>query len=152
MSKSTGSYYTPRKLSAFIWEHALKSFEQHQPLHILEPSCGEGIFLQAASEYQRTDDLFLDAIEINPDTLKKTQEALSQKNGYFKANFIEDDFLKVKLSQKYDLIIGTLLILAGIYYLSNKENCASKFIKKEDLTVKVSQIYGQPFLSKPLLY
>ncbi len=106
MSKATGSYYTPKKLSAFVWEHVLKNIQNTPPLHILEPSCGDGIFLQVASEYVTNKDIFLEAIEINPQAIKKAQESLLPKNGHFKATFINEDFLRAELSPKYDLIIG----------------------------------------------
>ncbi|MCB0167726.1 MAG: N-6 DNA methylase [Anaerolineae bacterium] len=106
MNKLTGSYYTPKELSLFVWEHVIKRFKDNSSLCILEPSCGDGIFLQVASEYQTNKGLFLDAIEIDSTALEKAKKTLSSRNGHFNANFIEDDFLKIELPTKYDLIIG----------------------------------------------
>lgn len=106
MSKSTGSYYTPRKLSAFIWEHALKNIQRHPQIRILEPGCGDGIFLEIASKTERNETFLVDAVEINQEAIAQAREVITQKNGHFQVNFINDDFLNTELPLKYDLIIG----------------------------------------------
>ena len=53
-SKSTGSYYTPKKLAEFILAHALKSLGKESNLRILEPSCGDGVFLRTLQDDRTT--------------------------------------------------------------------------------------------------
>jgi adenine-specific DNA-methyltransferase len=106
MSKATGSYYTPKKLSAFIWEHVVSTFQDHSHLRILEPSSGDGSFLQIVSETKSAFTILMDAIEIDPDALSQAKKSIAQENTNVKINLLQNDFLKVELAEKYDLVIG----------------------------------------------
>ena len=44
--KLRGGYYTPLDLAAYITRWTLAQ----KPQHVLEPSCGDGIFIQAIAE------------------------------------------------------------------------------------------------------
>jgi len=106
MNKLTGSYYTPRKLAVFMWEHVLKSFRQHSKFCILEPSCGEGVFLQSTSKHKTGHAFFVDAVDVNLTAIKKAQETIKQNGERFQVSFINKDFLATSFTTKYDLIIG----------------------------------------------
>lgn len=130
MSKSTGSFYTPKKLSTFIWTRILENFDVRSHLHILEPSCGDGVFLKVISEHQVNKSLSIDAIEINVDALKKAKENLVSQNGHLKINWIRDDFLEIKLSTKYDIVIGNPPYI-GRNLLSERQKYLCQQIHKE---------------------
>ena len=106
MSKSTGSYYTPQKLVAFMWKHALTNLQNQSPLRILEPSCGDGVFLQVLPEGKSFPNFSIDAIEINQSALRRAKQSLTQTSRTTKISFVENDFLKANLREGYDLVIG----------------------------------------------
>lgn len=120
MSKSNGSYYTPQELSTFIWDHALKSLQRISSVRVLEPSCGDGVFLQSISELKTDKSFLIDAVEIDKSALVQAQKAKRQINGHFQIQYINDDFLSLDLDSKYDLVVGNPPYV-GRKFLSDKQ-------------------------------
>jgi len=106
MSKSTGAYYTPQKLAEFIIKWAVCKITPKSNIRILEPSCGDGVFLQAIQSENIKGNIILDAVENNPRAIKLAKKNTSKKNEKIQLRFIQGDFLKVNLTAKYDIIIG----------------------------------------------
>src|SRR5258706_8241533 len=105
-SKSTGSYYTPSKLAEFIFDHVVSNFTQKSSLRVLEPSCGDGVFLQAFQKNGIRENVFVDAVEKNSRAINLAQKGTSKLEKNIKIKFIQDDFLKAELTTGYDLVIG----------------------------------------------
>lgn len=101
-SKSTGSYYTPEKLAKFILHHVFTRFEGKPHLRVLEPSCGDGVFLESLNEYNQN--IVVDAVEKNSAAIKKAQKRNRKKN--IKIRYIKANFLKQKFGTDYDLVVG----------------------------------------------
>jgi len=106
MSKSTGSYYTPQKLVDFIVNRVTRNLTEKSIFRVLEPSCGDGVFIQAFQSDNIKGNIFLDAVEKNSRVIKLAQKNTSILNKKVKLKFIQGDFLKAKLVSGYDLVIG----------------------------------------------
>lgn len=94
--KQTGSFYTPESLVKYMSRY---SMQKRTPLNILEPSVGDGRFIDALTGYGRD----IDAIEIDQDKIN----AINNKN-YTNIKLICTDFVRFSLEsdKKYNLIIG----------------------------------------------
>ena len=129
MQKLTGSYYTPHKLAGFIWKYIYDNFKLHNKnVTVLEPSCGNGIFIKTASETKADISFHIDAIDINKEALIYAKNSLPNKNGHIKINFINDDFLKIQVTPKYDIIVGNPPYI-GIKSLSTEQRSQCREIQ-----------------------
>ena len=125
-----GSYYTPIELANYIVNWAIEEIE---PSKILEPSCGDGVFLQCMAEQNLINLANITAIEIDEEasllTYNKVPQSklyesyedfiVNQKNAIennnnldtdIGCNIINDDFYKVYENrlkeQKFQSIVG----------------------------------------------
>lgn len=101
--KLRGGYYTPEILADFI----LKNVKAKKNLKILEPSCGDGAFIESIVKNIDIDNIqVVDAIEI----IREEAEKVRLKNLGNKYNILNEDFLGYYHNncsdKKYDLILG----------------------------------------------
>jgi adenine-specific DNA-methyltransferase len=99
--KNTGSYYTPSYLARFISKRVLSHFEGRRRISILEPSVGDGSFVEEL-ENEKNSSFELTALDINPFEL----EIASKKWNKTKSSFIQSDFLEYSSDKKFTIIIG----------------------------------------------
>lgn len=99
--KNTGSYYTPSFLADFVSKRVLTYFENRKRVSILEPSVGDGAFVDSLKSFQDLS-IKLDAVDINAKELKKAAIRWKKKN----SNFKEIDFLKFNSERSYSAVIG----------------------------------------------
>mgnify|MGYP003427463155 CR=1 FL=1 len=76
--KNTGSYYTPSYLASFITKRVL-SFCDKTSLSILEPSVGDGAFVEEINKIKQLR-ISLTALDINEEELKKASLKWNKKN------------------------------------------------------------------------
>lgn len=97
--KERGGYYTPSKLSDFI-----VNLLMDDNLEILEPSCGDGVFLESIlkNKYKHQK---VDAVEIVKEEYEKAQKICTNSDNI---NVYNDDFYNFykKTDERYDLIVG----------------------------------------------
>jgi len=105
LQKLRGGYYTPSDIASYI----AKWVSKKNPSKILEPSCGDGAFIEAIAQY--SDGVSLSAFEIDPLEASKALE--KSKLGSFKKTEVKDtDFLEWSLSkvlsrqELFDAVIG----------------------------------------------
>ena len=87
----------------------LPDFKNNKKLKILEPSVGVGNFIpQIIQKYKNCKEVQIDVIDIDSKSLKifKTLIEIINPPSNIKINVINEDFLKYKLTEKYDLVIG----------------------------------------------
>ncbi|WP_052311326.1 HsdM family class I SAM-dependent methyltransferase [Bernardetia litoralis] len=84
-----GQYFTPKIIADFMIELA----DINQNSKILEPSCGEGVFLKSLQE-EGFENII--AYEIDEELVKKLNFE----------NIICESFISAKINEKFDLIIG----------------------------------------------
>lgn len=102
--KLRGAYYTPKKLA----KKMLKLFPTEPGVAVLEPSCGDGAFLESLDELGMMDDCkSITAVEIEGDEAQKVKNRFKKKRNT--SVIVSDffDFYKKELStKKYDVILG----------------------------------------------
>ncbi|NKC20356.1 N-6 DNA methylase [Pseudoalteromonas sp. S4498] len=146
MSKKSGSYYTPRSLATFMVQYLSGDlYSSKKRLDILEPSCGDGVFLSAIHE--ELSELFykVDAIDLDLAAVEKAH-ALNLPNDY---NIFHADYLEwsIKSDKCYDLIIGNPpYISKKLLSQKQKESCRKAHDKTQGFGSEVNNIWTS-FLS-----
>lgn len=105
--KTTGSYYTPKILSDFLVQHIFTKYINSEEVNVLEPSCGDGIFISSLSKFANKQILNLDILDIDEKELKKAKKHASG-NTQIRCNSFHQDYLSFFLGNdfKYSLVIG----------------------------------------------
>lgn len=103
--KLRGGYYTPSKIAKFICDWAI----QKENIHVLEPSCGDGVFIEAS--INRIKEICPNLDYENYVTGIELIEEEAKKSGRYGANIINGDFFEyyanyIKNRKKYDVIVG----------------------------------------------
>lgn len=101
--KHTGVIYTPEYIVRFILEKLEPSFSSFKSINILEPSCGDGVFIPLIHQSFSASNITVDAVEIDKTTCEGLKKHIDNK---FITNLINTDFITYKSESKYDLIIG----------------------------------------------
>lgn len=122
--KLNGRYFTPRMIAQYITDWVL---DQHHIENVLEPSCGEGVFLDYLSKRRHAGDVNVVAIEIDDyfskiaadhddnsewfSSWKQFSQYLSKavKNGYYSSVVNDDFYVAYKeglMNQRYQAILG----------------------------------------------
>ena len=102
--KLRGAYYTPKALA--------KKMLQLSPINpgmtVLEPSCGDGVFLECLDELGIMDSCkSITAIEIEDDEAKKVKNHFkNKKNTAVTVSDFFDFYKEVLPNTKYDVILG----------------------------------------------
>jgi adenine-specific DNA methylase len=99
--KQTGSFYTESKIAQWLVEWAVRSPRDS----VLEPSFGEGIFIEKALDrfkQFKNNSPAITAVEIQNDIFEKLKFMFAENN----LNACTADFLSLDVSQQYDVVIG----------------------------------------------
>ena len=112
--KLRGGYYTPPLLAQFLVDWSVRSGNER----ILEPSCGDGVFVEAIlnrlNTLQSTQQPFastarLTAVEVLKEEIEKAKERAScEAFSGFEVDWVCDDFFSYSKmeSDEFDLVIG----------------------------------------------
>ncbi|ATH70839.1 Eco57I restriction-modification methylase domain-containing protein [Bacillus altitudinis] len=104
--KINGSYYTPNYLAEFIIKEVINiNTEKHRELKVLEPSSGDGIFINNLLKNAGNASFIFDIVEREHDELKKVRNQFKDVS-HHTAYYHPIDFLKFQAERNYDLIIG----------------------------------------------
>lgn len=145
--KLRGAYYTPAPIARFLLEWGLGGSPKQS---ILEPSCGDGVFLRELSAYMdfyaKVTAVECDAAEAN----KAAQICLPR------ANVVCQDFHRYCLSctQRFDFIVGNPPFIRYQYYPKDQQALANRIfqqvgLKRSKLTnAWVSFVIGGTILLK----
>lgn len=129
--KLRGGYYTPKALTDYILNWA---FEDGPKLNILEPSCGDGAFLESLINKKELVNAKCTAIEL------ETGEAIKAKKlveNYPNIDVRNSDFFKEYYenlySEKYDLIIGNPPYIRYQYLTAEQREVQSQILIKNGM-------------------
>lgn len=102
--KLRGAYYTPLRIA-----NAMVRLFAHENIQtVLEPSCGDGVFLDSLKQLGMMEHIgSIDAVEIEPEEARKVQvNYIEQQN----VHIFNEDFFgfynQILTQRKYDLILG----------------------------------------------
>lgn len=139
--EENSAYYTDKMLLHNIYS-ILPKFVDKSTIRVLEPSVGVGSFLTLVSKkYSHVDEIIIDCIDISLESTEILEFLMPLYNfgENVKINLIINDYLKYKINERYDLVIGNppfgkLIkskkdITEDFYNLKSK-NLASYFIEK----------------------
>lgn len=109
--KENGAYYTPDYLAEYIVNEIFTNYAfDNQNIKILEPSCGDGVFIKSLLNTELIPQeipLMIDVVEKNKEEIEKVRLHKLNRSTYDKVNLFTTDFLDFNSSgRKYDLIIG----------------------------------------------
>ena len=145
--KLRGGFYTPSPITDFILKWA---FNGYKSFDILEPSCGDGIFLERIKEKGYSFKSLL-AIELDND------EAIKARNINIKNGIIENrEFHKFcnSTNKKFDLVVGNPPYIRYQYFDREQQQEAVKIFNRADLKYSkltnawVSFVVGSSLLLK----
>jgi adenine-specific DNA methylase len=145
--KLRGGFYTPNPIAAFILKWA---FNGNQELDILEPSCGNGVFLEEIQKggYQYNS---VTAVEYDESEAEK-----SRNIGLEKSQVIHSDFhdFCINTDRRFDLIIGNPPYIRYQYFDKQQQKFAAEIFDKANLKYSkltnawVSFVVGSSLLLK----
>lgn len=145
--KLRGGFYTPEPIASFILKWA---FNGNIEQDILEPSCGDGVFLEEIQKgnYQYNS---ITAIELDEIEVEKSREIGLDKSQIFNSDF--HDFC-INTEQRFDLIVGNPPYIRYQYFDRKQQEYASEIFNKANLKYSkltnawVSFVVGSSLLLK----
>ncbi len=142
--KNTGSYYTPKILSRFLVDHIFSKYIGHttDEISILEPSCGDGEFVDSLTTHFSDHRLSLELIDINKDELVVAKEKAKSNSelGNLEVAGFNNDFLDFQFTKRYSLIIGNPPYISK-KYLSDEQISKCKKICSSYISGEVKNIW-----------
>ena len=113
--KTAGEFYTPAWLARHIAETLLAFSHTRNGINVLEPSCGDGVFLRQASRVlqeaapntERSDQLV--GVDVDPNACAAATASLQQAGVHARirrADFLRDDLSDMSPTDGFDVIIG----------------------------------------------
>ncbi len=120
-NKKEGAYYTPKKLADYIVKRIFSySTKVKGQYSVLEPSCGDGNFLEALEMYF-DENMVITAVEKNNIELLKAKNKVNKNKG----TFYNENYLKFQERDKneYDLVLG------------NPPYVSKKYLNDEDISI-----------------
>lgn len=124
--KLRGAYYTPLQLA----DAMVELFASQNIATVLEPSCGDGVFLDALQNLNLLDKVDkLTAVEIEPDEAKKVRDRYSE---FEQIEVCTEDFFgfynRVLGKEQYDLILGNPPYIRYQYLTESQREMQSQIL------------------------
>ncbi|CAA0191759.1 Modification methyltransferase [Tenacibaculum maritimum] len=145
--KLRGGFYTPEPIASFILKWA---FNGNTEVDILEPSCGDGVFLEEIKKggYQYNSVI---ATELDTVEAKKSRQIALENSEVINTEFHQ---FCIKTDKRFDLIIGNPPYIRYQYFDKEQQEFASQIFKKANLKYSkltnawVSFVVGSSLLLK----
>lgn len=145
--KLRGGFYTPKTIAEFIIKWA---FSEERYTDILEPSCGDGIFLKSIKDGNYQYDS-ITGVELDENEAEK-----SKKINLSNTKIINDDFHNfcIYTNKRFDLIIGNPPYIRYQYFNKEQQGFAAEIFNRAGLKYSkltnawVSFVVGSSLLLK----
>jgi len=129
--KLRGAYYTPKLLADAI----VNLFTTENFNSILEPSCGDGVFIDSLAHAGLLNDTcIVDAVEIDSDESEKVKDRYHDNEN---VHVISEDFLNfynnIPDNNKYDLILGNPPYIRYQYLTSVQRTLQSRILTDQGM-------------------
>lgn len=131
--KLRGGYYTPLKLARYLVDWAIRTGNER----ILEPSCGDGNFVEAISQKavrENLPSLSVIAVEIEQDELLKAQRRVREFAHPVKITWACNDFFKeysnLKNEEPFDVLVGNPPFIRFQYFEEVSRNIAFTHLRE----------------------
>ena len=150
--KQKGAYYTPKIISDFMVRY-LSNIINRNDLDILEPSVGDGVFIESLIEYLPKGNFNkanITLVEIEESELKKAEKKLHNKNINYKT--VLEDFLKFNTKKKFSLIIGNPPYIKKSLLNEEQKILAKKIHQELGLSKREINNIWTAFVIKSVLY
>lgn len=128
--KQMGAYYTPPELAYRMTDILTKG---RNITTALEPSCGEGVFIEALYKTIGKKEIQTTAVEINPEETLKLKE---KWKAFPEVTIYNEDFFSFCQKHKnnrYDLIIGNPPYIRYQYLSKNQREQVSELLKEHGM-------------------
>jgi adenine-specific DNA-methyltransferase len=149
--KTTGAYYTPGFLADFIYSRLEKNLKTFKNLSILEPSVGNGSFLDSLlrSNIYNENNISIKAIDVNRSEILRLRK---RSFGRIHTNFLHKDFLRFKPDTEdlYSLIIGNPPYIKKGLLSGNQKIFGKRIHEKSELSEKTFKNIWSVFLVKSI--
>lgn len=124
--KLRGGFYTPELIADFMLKWAING---NKSLDILEPSCGDGVFLKLIRDNEISYNS-ITAVEFDDDEFLKA-ESIGLEN----SNLMNDDFHRFCLNTdaKFDLVVGNPPYIRYQYFSKEQQELAEEIFSKSKL-------------------
>lgn len=154
--KLRGGYYTPPEIAAFLTRWALA----HHPQTVLEPSCGDGRFLQALAEQISQGNgaapAFVDAVELLPqEAAKADQSGSALRQLSTEVNVINDDFfnwIEAVNGRRWDAIIGNPPYIRYQYFEDIQRDKAQRIFSRANVPFSKRTNAWVPFVIASVMH
>lgn len=129
--KLRGGYYTPKLIADFIVKWALpqKRNSDNNVLQILEPSCGDGVFLESLTNLQNLNKFYCTAIELieNEANVAKERTFYNPDFNVINSDFFEEFNSNLK-NKKFDIILGNPPYIRYQYLTAGQRDTQAKIL------------------------
>lgn len=123
--KLRGGYYTPEDLAQFIVDWGMKNNQDIST--VLEPSCGDGVFLQSLLSVNRK--FKCRAVEVDKIESQKAKHVVECHENFEIINSDFYDFYKEHIGkEKYDLVVGNPPYIRYQYLTEEQRNIQSEIL------------------------
>lgn len=145
--KLRGGFYTPNSIASFILKWG---FNGNKKMDILEPSCGDGVFLEEIKngKYKYNS---VKGIELDPIEAEKSKKINAPKTIILNKDFHE---YCIETSDRFDFIVGNPPYIRFQYFDKDQQKMASEVFRRADLSYSkltnawVSFVVGSSLLLK----
>lgn len=154
--KLRGGYYTPPPIAEFLSRWAL----ERRPQSVLEPSCGDGRFLQALANQVNAGrglaPAFIDAVELLPQEANKANdsgEALRRLNA--EVAVVNDDFfnwIEAVNGNRWDAIIGNPPYIRYQYFEAAQRDKARQIFDRANVPFSKRTNAWVPFVIASIMH
>ncbi|MDR9855634.1 class I SAM-dependent methyltransferase [Paenibacillus sp. VCA1] len=124
--KLRGGYYTPRELTDFIVKWA---FHDGRKKTVLEPSCGDGAFLESLTKLNADDIISCTGVELDSVEAEKSRGVVKNFPSF---QVINDDFFSVfrtdLIYKEYDVIVGNPPYIRYQYLTASQREIQSQIL------------------------
>ena len=142
--KLRGGYYTPKVIREFLVDWALDSDGKT----VLEPSCGDGRFLETILERKPKKIKAIVGLELDPLEARKAQTLIKKFENI--SRIINEDFFKYSLKtmkqRKFDIVLGNPPFIRYQYFDEGQQQAAQQVMLSAGIKFdKLNNIWA-PFL------